>query len=299
MTAFEGYQTQTAVPSWGLARTDKRALPFGTTYSYFTSSGAAVTAYVIDTGILLTHSQFGTRATFGFSSITGEANSDLNGHGTHVAGTIGGSTYGLAKNVNLVAVKVLSGAGSGTTAGVIAGVDWTTKHHTDRGRDARSVANMSLGGGASTTLDDSVTNSIAAGISYAIAGGNNNGASACNYSPARVATAITVGATANTDARASFSNIGTCTSIFAPGQNIVSSYIGSNTASSTLSGTSMAAPHVAGVVAVHLGNRLADGEAVPPTPAQVKSWITSVGTPGVVGNPGTGSPNILLYSPYQ
>jgi len=299
MTINEGFSTQANPPSWGLDRTDQRALPLNQQYNYYTSSGAGVTAYVIDTGILTTHAQFGTRASFGFTSITGESNSDLNGHGTHVAGTIGGATYGLAKNVNLIAVKVLSGAGSGTTAGVISGVDWTTKHHTDRGRDARSVANMSLGGGASTTLDDAVTNSIASGISYAIAAGNNNGASACNYSPARVPTAVTVGATANTDARASFSNIGTCVTIFAPGQNIVSSYIGSNTATSTLSGTSMAAPHVAGVIAVHLGNLLADGLPTPPTPVEVKAWTTRIGTPNVVGSPGTGSPNILLFSPYQ
>jgi len=299
MTINEGFSTQANVPSWGLARTDQRGLPVGTDYNYYTSSGSSVTAYVIDTGILLTHQQFGTRATFGFSSITNEANTDLNGHGTHVAGTIGGSTYGLAKNVNLVAVKVLSGQGSGTTDGVIAGVQWVTNDQVRRGRDARSIANMSLGGGASPTLDTAVTNSIAGGTSYAIAAGNNNGASACNYSPARVPTAITVGATANTDARASFSNIGTCVTLFAPGQNIVSSYIGSNTASSTLSGTSMAAPHVAGVVAVRLGNLAADGVPGTPSPAELKAWISNTATQGIVTNPGTGSPAHLLYSPYQ
>jgi subtilisin family serine protease len=299
MSINEGFTTQVSPPSWGLDRTDQRALPLNQQYNYFTSAGTAVTAYVIDTGILLTHTQFGTRAAFGFSAITGETNTDLNGHGTHVAGTIGGTAYGIAKNVQLVAVKVLAGNGSGTTTGVISGVQWTTDNHNSRGRDARSVANMSLGGGASATLDDAVTQSIAAGISYAIAAGNNNGASACNYSPARVPTAVTVGATANTDARASFSNVGTCVTVFAPGQNIVSSYIGSNTATSTLSGTSMAAPHVAGVIAVRLGNLLADGNPVPPDPATIKAWISSTATQGVVTSPGTGSPNLLLYSPYQ
>lgn len=296
---FEEYDTQTSVPSWGIDRVDQQSLPLNQTYRSYRSSGEGVTAYVIDTGILLTHNQFSPRAVWGFSAITNEANSDLNGHGTHVSGTIGGILYGVAKKVTLVAVKVLAGNGSGTTAGVVSGVDWVTKHHTDRGRDARSVANMSLGGGISTALDAAVNNSIAAGISYAIAAGNNNGLSACNYSPARVPNAITVGATTNTDARASFSNIGPCVDIFAPGNAILSSYIGSNTATSSLSGTSMAAPHVAGVVAARLGNLRADGELIPPTPAVIKEFLKLRGSKDKISNVGNGSPNNLLFSPYS
>jgi len=290
--------TQTGA-TWGIDRIDQETLPLNQVYRYFDSAGAGVTAYIIDTGIYTAHNQFAGRARWGFSAITNEANDDLNGHGTHVSGTVGGNTYGVAKKVTLVAVKVLAGNGSGTTVGVIAGVDWATKDHTDRGRDARSVANMSLGGGISATLDTAVNNSITAGISYAIAAGNNNGLSACNYSPARVPAAITVGATANTDARASFSNIGTCVDIFAPGQNILSSWIGGNTATNTISGTSMATPHVAGVVAAHLGHLLADGEFIPPTSAVVHEWIKQISVKNTLTNVGTGSPNNNLFSPYS
>jgi len=279
--------TQTGA-TWGLARIDQTALPVGTTYAYNSSAGAGVTVYVIDTGILITHVDFGTRAAWGFSAVTSEANTDLNGHGTHCSGTIAGTTYGVAKNANLVAVKVLSGAGSGTVAGVIAGVNFVAGTPNTSPR----VASMSLGGGASPTLDAAVAAAIVAGIPFSIAAGNDNG-NACNGSPARVPTAVTVGATTNTDARASYSNYGTCVDIFAPGSSITSDWIGAgNGATNTISGTSMATPHVAGVLALHLA------DSPNTNPADLATWLTSVATPGVVTGPGTGSPNLLLYAPY-
>lgn len=273
--------------TWGLDRIDQASLPLNGLYTYSSQAGAGVDVYVIDTGILTTHNDFGGRAAFAFTAITGESNSDLNGHGTHCAGTIGGTTYGVAKQANLKAVKVLSGSGSGSTTGVIAGVNFVSNNKvSSRG----NVASMSLGGGASTTLDQAVQNSIAGGVVYAIAAGNDN-SNACNYSPARVSTAVTVGATTNTDARSSFSNYGTCVDIFAPGSSITSDWIGSNTATNTISGTSMATPHVAGVLALYLSTN-----GVNLTPASVKSAIVAQATSGKVTNPGTGSPNQLLFS---
>jgi len=290
--------TQTGV-TWGIGRIDERAQPNApTTYNYWESGGAGVTAYVIDTGVLLTHNQFEGRARFGYNAV-GEGDSDGNGHGTHVAGTIGGVTYGVAKKVTIVAVKVLNSAGSGTLAGVAAGIDFTSKDHTARGRDARSVANMSLGGGASQALDDATAASVSVGVNHAVAAGNNNGLSACNYSPARVQTAITVGSTQTGDARSSFSNIGTCVDVFAPGTNILSAWIGSNTATSTISGTSMATPHVAGAVAVYLGHLLNIGNPLPPSPNDVEIWVKETSTKDVITNVGTGSANRLLFSPYS
>jgi len=280
--------TQTGA-TWGINRISQRNLPLSGTYVYNSIAGQGVDVYVIDTGILTTHNDFGGRASFVFTAITGEANSDLNGHGTHCSGTIAGSLYGVAKQASLKAVKVLSASGSGTTAGVISGVNYVTN---SKSATRPSVASMSLGGGASTTLDQAVANSIAAGTVYAIAAGNDNG-NACNSSPARVATAVTVGATASNDARSTFSNYGTCVDIFAPGTSITSDWIGSNTATNTISGTSMATPHVAGALAVYLS---VSGSSTTPA-ATSKAWATSNGTPNVVTNPGTGSPNILLYSP--
>jgi subtilisin family serine protease len=270
--------------TWGLDRIDQRALPLNNTYTYNTT-GAGVTAYIIDTGILASHNEFGGRASAAYDSVgDGRNGVDCNGHGTHVAGTIGGATYGVAKGVTLVAVRVLNCSGSGTTSGVIAGINWVTTNHKDP-----AVANMSLGGGASTSLDTAVKNSISAGVTYAIAAGNNN-KDACRYSPARVTTAITVGATTSTDARASYSNYGKCLDLFAPGSSITSAWIGSNTATNTISGTSMATPHVAGVVALYLeGHKTA-------TPAAVATALTGGATPNVVKSAGSGSPNKLLYS---
>ncbi|WP_447008252.1 S8 family peptidase [Saccharothrix isguenensis] len=275
--------TQTNPPSWGLDRIDQRNLPLDSSYTY-PNDGTGVTAYIIDTGIRTTHSDFGGRATWGTNTVDTN-NTDCNGHGTHVAGTVGGTAHGVAKGVRLIAVKVLNCQGSGSFAGVAAGVDWVTGHHTS----GPAVANMSLGGqGSDITGETAVRNSIADGVTYAIASGNSN-ANACNFTPARVAEAITVNASTNTDARASFSNWGTCTDIFAPGQNITSAWMTNDTSTNTISGTSMAAPHVAGGAAVLLG-------ATPSlTPAQVATAMVANSTPNKITSPGTGSPNRLLF----
>ncbi|RSN79664.1 peptidase S8 [Streptomyces sp. WAC 05379] len=274
--------TQTGAP-WGLDRIDQAALPLSGTYTYPDSAGSGVTAYVIDTGVRITHQQISGRAAYGYDAVDGDTTaSDGNGHGTHVATTIAGSTYGVAKKANIVAVRVLDNSGSGTTAGVIAGIDWVTANHS-----GPSVANMSLGGGASTTLDTAVRNSIASGVTYAVAAGNSS-ANASSYSPARVTEAITVGATTSSDARASYSNYGSVLDIFAPGSSITAGWYTSDTATNTISGTSMATPHVAGAAAVYLASHTSA------TPAAVASALTGGATANVVTSPGSGSPNRLL-----
>ncbi|MEU2431321.1 S8 family peptidase [Streptomyces sp. NPDC007861] len=276
--------------TWGLDRVDQRDLPLSTTYTYDTAA-SNVNAYIIDTGIRTSHSEFGGRASIGIDTVgDGQNGQDCQGHGTHVAGTVGGETYGVAKGVKLIAVRVLGCDGSGTTEGVISGVDWVTANAAKP-----AVANMSLGGGASATLDTAVKNSIAAGVSYSVAAGNGLPiiglpANACNYSPARVPEAITVGATDNTDRRASFSNYGTCLDLFAPGVDITSAWAGSDSATNTISGTSMATPHTAGVAALYL----ADHPSA--TPAQVRDALVNNATNGKVTNPLSGSPNKLLHS---
>jgi subtilisin family serine protease len=274
--------TQTNPPSWGLDRIDQRNRPLNQSYTY-PNTASNVTAYIIDTGIRFSHTTFGGRATSGFDAVDGGSADDCNGHGTHVAGTVGGSQYGVAKGVRLVAVRVLNCSGSGTTAGVVAGINWVTQNAIKP-----AVANMSLGGGASTTLDNAVNNSINSGVTYAIAAGNSN-ANACNASPARVGAAITVGSTTINDARSSFSNIGTCLDIFAPGSSITSSWFTSNTATNTISGTSMATPHVTGAAALVL--------SVNPgwSPSQVRNQLVNVATTNVITNVGSGSPNRLLF----
>jgi subtilisin family serine protease len=277
--------TQSPTPSYGLDRIDQRNLPLNNSYTYPTTA-SGVRAYIIDTGIRFSHNDFGGRAVSGFDAIDGGSADDGNGHGTHVSGTVGGTTYGVAKGVTLVGVRVLNNAGSGTTAQVVSGIDWVTGDH-DPGE--RAVANMSLGGGVDTSIDNAVTNSIADGVTYAVAAGNDNGANACNSSPARVPNAITVGSTTSTDARSSFSNIGTCLDIFAPGSSITSDWNTSDTATNTISGTSMATPHVTGAAALVLAQNPSF------TPQQVRDSLVNNATTGVVTNAGTGSPNRLLF----
>jgi subtilisin family serine protease len=269
-------------PPWGLDRIDQRNRPLSATYTY-NFTGAGVRAYVIDTGIRTTHNEFGGRASNVFDAFGGSG-ADCNGHGTHVAGTIGGTTYGVAKGSLPRGVRVLDCNGSGSNSGVISGVDFVRLNFI-----APAVANMSLGGGASSALDTAVNNLSNAGVPIAVAAGNSN-ANACNSSPARAANAITVGSTTTTDARSSFSNFGTCLDLFAPGSGILSSWFSSNTATATLSGTSMASPHVAGVAALY---KQANPSASATT---VRNAIVNGATTNVVTNPGTGSPNRLLYS---
>jgi len=270
-------------PNWGLDRIDQRNLPLDHSYTY-PNDGSGVRAYILDTGVYKGHKTFGTRVAAGVDLVDNDGlPDDCNGHGTHIAGIVGGTEYGVAKKVTIVPVRVLDCNGSGTTAGVIAGIDWVT-----RNAIKPAVANMSLGGGVSAALDAAVTNSIASGVGYSVAAGGS-AANACNYSPARVAPAMTVGATTITDARASHSNYGTCLDIFAPGQSITSAWIGGGTATATLSGSSMSAAFVTGAAALYL-HRYPTA-----TPAQVASALSSNCTKGVITGAGTGSPNCLLY----
>jgi subtilisin family serine protease len=276
--------TQTNPPSWGLDRIDQRNLPLNSSYT-FPNTASNVHIYIIDTGIRTTHNDFGGRAVHGIDTVDNDGNAtDCHGHGTHVAGTAGGSSFGVAKGATLVAVRVLTCTGSGTTTQIVNGINWVTQNAI-----RPAVANMSLGGsGVNTTMNNAVANSIASGITYALAAGNNS-SDACNFSPALVPSAITVGATTITDARASFSNFGTCLDIFAPGQGITSAWSTSDTATNTISGTSMASPHAAGVAALI-------ASANPSfTPAQVRDRMVADATTGVVTSPGTGSPNRLLF----
>jgi subtilisin family serine protease len=269
-------------PTWGLDRIDQLYRPLDNSYTY-PRTGAGVTLYVIDTGIRFTHTEFGGRAVAGYDVFGGDA-SDCNGHGTHVAGTAGGATYGVAKGVSLVSVRVLDCSGSGATSGVIAGIDWVTANH-----PALSVANMSLGGPANYALDNAVQNSINSGVTYVIAAGNN-GANACNYSPSRVTDAIIVGNTNSTDTRNSTSNYGLCLDLFAPGTSITSAYYGSDTQTAVLTGTSMSAPHVAGVAAMFLEYNTGA------MPVDVQYAIDQSATNGVVTSPGSNSPNRIVYT---
>ncbi|MBB5873303.1 subtilisin family serine protease [Allocatelliglobosispora scoriae] len=287
-TVFRASATQSPTPSYGLDRIDQRALPLTNSYTYSTTA-SNVHAYIIDTGIRFSHADLGGRATSGFDAIDGGSADDCNGHGTHVAGTVGGSAHGVAKGVQLVGVRVLDCEGSGTTEQVVAGIDWVTANAVKP-----AVANMSLGGGADAVLDAAVRASIASGVTYGIAAGNGFlglfALDACTQSPARVAEAITVSVTNNTDTKASWGNRGTCVDVFAPGINIVSSWNTSDTATNTISGTSMSTPHVVGAAALYLANNTGA------SPAAVQAAIISNATTGVVKSPGSGSPNRLLYT---
>ncbi|MFN2383599.1 MAG: S8 family serine peptidase [Gemmatimonadota bacterium] len=281
--------TQTGA-TWGLDRIDQRALPLSTTYSY-NNTGTGVTSYIIDTGIRFDHAEFGGRAISGFDAVDGGTADDCHGHGTHVAGTVGGTTYGVAKGTALVAIRVLDCGGSGTTSGVIAGIDAVIAQHAA----GPAVANLSLGGGASASLDTAVRNLIADGVATAVAAGNGNFAGiaqdACRTSPARVAEAMTISATDKTDTKASFANHGNCVDWFAPGVGITSAWSTSATATATISGTSMATPHTAGVAALYLeGNPLA-------TPQVVRDALFANATPGIVKKAKSVN-NHLLFSNY-
>ena len=272
--------------TWGLDRIDQADLPLDTQY-HFGQTGTGVTAFIIDTGIRADHVEFTGRVRPGYDAVgDGNGTNDCNGHGTHVSGTVGGSTWGVAKGVSLVPVRVLDCSGSGSWSGVIAGVDWVAN---STARPA--VANMSLGGAASASVDAAVAGAVAKGVTVAVAAGNSN-ADACTASPAREPSAITVGATTTLDARASYSNWGSCVDLFAPGSGITSAWNTSSTATNTIGGTSMASPHVAGVAALVLA---ANPGA---TPAAVASWLVTNATPNrlVSSVMGPGSPNLLLFS---
>lgn len=276
--------------TWGLDRVDQRFLALSGTYSY-DWTGAGVTAFIIDTGIRADHVDFGGRVGGGFTSITdGRGTDDCNGHGTHVAGTVGGTTWGIAKGVALVPVRVLDCRGSGTWSGVIAGVDWVA------GSTARpAVANMSLGGAKSSAVNAAVAGAVGSGVTMAVAAGNST-ADACNYSPASEPTAITVGATTRTDTGAYYSNYGACVDLYAPGSSITSAWNTSNTATNTISGTSMASPHATGAAALVAQANFNAATGASASPSAIASFLVGHATGGVLTALGTGSPNLLLYT---
>ncbi|RZQ59705.1 S8 family peptidase [Amycolatopsis suaedae] len=274
--------TQPDPPSWGLDRVDQKDLPLDKKYNYATKADN-VTAYIIDTGVQADHPTFGGRVGPGKDFIDNDEDpADGHGHGTHVAGTVGGNEFGLAKGVKLVGVRVLDDNGSGTTEQVVGGIDWVAQN-----AKGPSVANMSLGGGADDALDQAVKGAVGKGITFAVAAGNDS-RDAKDFSPARVAEALTVASSDDQDAQSTFSNFGEIVDIYAPGTDITSSW--NDGKSKTISGTSMATPHVAGAAALYLA---ANAEA---TPAQVAEALTGAATPDKITNPGAGTPNKLLYT---
>ncbi|KAF9113064.1 hypothetical protein BGX27_002269 [Mortierella sp. AM989] len=278
---------QNSPPSWGLPRVSQRQRNSAAPFYYQDQAGSGVTAYIIDTGINTGHVEFGGRATMGANFISGSANTDENGHGTHVAGTVGGTNYGVAKKVRLVGIKVLDARGSGSFSGIIAGMDWVAQ----RARGTKAVVNMSLGGGKSQSVDQALTNLYNAGIPSIVAAGNDPNADACNGSPSGAQGSFTVGASDINDQMASFSSYGQCVDLFGPGVNIRSAWIGSSTALNTISGTSMATPHVAGVAALLLSS-----DASLTTAQSVYNRLLSTATTNVITGSLRGSPNRLVFN---
>ncbi|MFC0599105.1 S8 family peptidase [Streptomyces palmae] len=275
--------TQENPPSWGLDRIDQADTEGDGAYTYPDSAGEGVTAYVIDTGVRISHKDFEGRASYGFDAVDNDDTADDgNGHGTHVAGTIGGAEHGVAKKTKIVAVRVLDDQGSGTTEQVVAGIDWVTQNH-----QGPSVANMSLGGGADEALDTAVQKAIASGVTFAVAAGNES-SDASQGSPARVKEAITVASSTKDDEQSDFSNYGDVVDLYAPGSDITSDWNTGDDATNTISGTSMATPHVVGAAAVYLGNH------PDATPEEVATALTEGATPDKISNPSEGTPNKLL-----
>ncbi|KAI9093784.1 serine protease [Phlyctochytrium arcticum] len=285
---------------WGLSRishkghlTDKQF----DSYHYYENDGEGVTAYVVDTGVNIHHEEFEGRAVWGATIPANDQDVDGNGHGTHCAGTIGGKTYGVSKKVKIVAVKVLRTNGSGTMSDVVRGVEWVIKAHRNEtqsatdGKRVRSVGNMSLGGGMSRVLNRAVDAAFDSGVTFAVAAGNDN-RDACDYSPASASKPVTVGATTRSDARAWFSNWGKCTDIFAPGHQIKSAWIGSNTATNVISGTSMATPHVVGILAAFLSREKYQDYS----PKQLKHLILKAGLKDLVSDMPDDTKNLLAYT---
>lgn len=280
--------SQTPAPSWGLDRIDQRTLPLSNSFeSSSVGQGAGVKAYIVDTGVFSSHADFVGRVATGFSAVNDVVNTteDCNGHGTHVAGTLAGTTYGVAKAATIVPVRVLDCQGSGSTATVVAGLDWVVGDHAS----GPAVVNMSLGGKPSRAIDAAVVRVFEDGVTVVVAAGNAH-TNACTASPSRVEQAITVGATNATDTRAPYSNFGKCVDLFAPGSYITSDWITSTTATNTISGTSMSTPHVAGVAAVLLSRTSTL------TPSEVALALASSATVGAIADAGARSPNLLLYS---
>ncbi|MFJ5113452.1 S8 family serine peptidase [Streptomyces sp. NPDC088551] len=275
--------TQTNPPSWGLDRIDQTATAGDSAYTYPDGAGEGVTAYVLDTGVRISHQDFEGRASYGYDAIDGDNSADDGyGHGTHVAGTIAGASHGVAKKAKIVSVRVLDDNGSGTTEQVVAGIDWVAANH-----QGPSVANMSLGGGADPALDEAVRNAIASGVTFGVAAGNDS-SDASTTSPARVEEAITVASSTETDGQSSFSNYGTLVDLYAPGSAITSDWNDSDTGVNTISGTSMATPHVVGAAAIYLAGH------PDATPDQVATALTDGAVPDVITNPSAGTPNKLL-----